>query len=497
MRITHASRFFISLLLSLCLSASALAGTVSISGMAPSYAGKHLTIVSYADYISRLKTELADIEVGQDGSFDASFEIKEVTYAFVELGSFVGYIYLEPDVRYQVTLPRFTPKADADRFNPFFRPYVIELNISGATSTLNRAIRDFDHFFNREFAAAARRIVRTHDKKLAESLMSRLDSAARSLSCDKLYFKNHVRYRKAQVFAAPRLSSPAITVREFFAGRPVLYNLPAYWDVLDMMQIDPSVDLETRELRDAYVKNRTSSSPSFSTLSTIIGSSKLWASEQGLREALLLKNFQQQFYSRAISDGKTDTLLVSAARECHNPRGRMIAANIYAKKNKLRQGLPAPEIGLIDNADHEVNLSNYKGRFLYLCFMHTDNFECIKAMPALDNLGQLHRADMDILCVFTNEQPADAFAYVEKNRFQWKSVSFISRQRIIFDYEVRALPTYFLIDPDGCIALAEAPGPTEKVGPAIAAAIRKYILEQKRGKPEIPRTIYDIAQRNY
>ena len=58
---------------------------------------------------------------------------------------------------------------------------------------------------------------------------------------------------------------------------------------------------------------------------------------------------------------------------------------------------------------------------------------------------------------------------------------------------MRHLPTYFLIDPDGCIAMAQAPGPNENVGPAIAEAIRQYKIIKTRGRIEVPRTIYDIA----
>ena len=63
----------------------------------------------------------------------------------------------------------------------------------------------------------------------------------------------------------------------------------------------------------------------------------------------------------------------------------------------------------------------------------------------------------------------------------------------MLDYQVAALPTFFLIAPDGCVAIPQAPGPAENVGPAIAEAIRQFIISTRRGRPEIPRTIYDIA----
>ncbi len=470
------------------------AATVTISGKAPDYASKNIVVSTYADYVSRLKKEMLTINIDGEGNFHTETDLSEVTYVFIDLGSYVGYLYLEPGARYEIVLPPYAPRPDVERFNPFYEPQMIEIGLRGASSPLNQAIRDFDRFFQRELARNARRLVRAHDKALADRLIERTDSAMRATKCEKTYFKQHVRYRQAQLYAAPRLSSGGNVLSNYFLGRPVLYNLPAYWDVINMMQPDPLDGLPRAESRKALLTEERNPNPSFAKYSKLSAENPLWAKDRNLREALLLRTLQNNFYSKLTTDGRADTILISAARECGADRNRMIAANIYAKKNKLKAGLPAPELGLQDQADRPVELKNFKDKFLYLCFMHTDNYECLKSMPALENLYRLHRADMEVLVILTNEEPEEGFRTIANRGYSWQTVSFITNQRLIFDYEVKALPTYFLIDPEGCISIAQAPGPTEKVGPAIAAAIRKYQIEKLRGKPQVPRTIYDIAR---
>lgn len=486
---------------SLALSAlSALASLVALSasparlsGVAPDYAGRTLVFRCEADPVSRMPHDIEAVEVAPDGSFSFSADVAEVTRVTVDLSFYVAHIYLEPGARYVVSLPPFRMRPDAERFNPFYEPRRVPLTILSSSSDLNKALSDFDRAFAQIYYPAAARLVRHHDKALADKLVLRLDSAARAAGCDKPFFRQQVFYRKAQVFATPRMASPRAVISRFFAGRPLLLNVPAYWQTIDMLAPDVIHQSAIPAVRNKLKEAMAAREPNVAALSAALAADTLFASGVNLREALIVKNLADDFYSGDMTDGRTDSMLISAARHCASKKVRLMAANVYAKKNKLKPGLPAPDFHLVDNADNEISLSTFKGRFLYLCFMHTENYECVKAMPVLDNLAQLHRADLDVLCVFTDDKADDAYSYLARKGYFWKAVSFVADQKILDEYEVKALPTYFLIAPDGCVAMAQAPGPAENVGPAIASAIRQYIIASKRGRPEVPRTIYDIA----
>lgn len=491
---THKLKAIRSLCL-LCLSLSplpALAAIVTLTGTAPDYAGVHIVLSTYADYLSRLKRDLVTIEVDQNGKFNTTLQLTEVTYALFDLSYYEGYLYLEPGSTYHIVLPPRKLRPDADRFNPFYQPTQIEIGLRGSTTPLNAAIRDFDLFFGRVYFDAALRLVRAHDRRLADQLITRCDSAARATHCDKQYFRQHVTYRQAQLYAAPRLDAWQHIIEKYYSGKPVLYNLPAYWQTIDMLNPDILSSCQQPDTRKAIRTELRRQQPSLTRLTNIVAREAPWTANQTLREALIIRSLQRLLFDKQITSGRADTLLMSATAECDALPNRLIAANIYARKNKLREGLPAPPIDLMEGDKH-ITLQSLRGQWLYLCFMHSENYECIKAFPALDNLARLHTTDLRILCIFTDDNADEMRRLLARQKWAWQAASYISNQRIMFDYDVRALPTYFLIDPDGRISKAQAPGPLEKIGPVIATAIRDYKVQQKRGQVELPRTIYDIA----
>lgn len=487
-------RFIVSLasFVALC-SAASLSAPAKVSGRAADYAGRTLVFRSVADPVSRMSVDLEAVEVAADGTFSFSVDVDQVTRVSVDLSSYAGHLYVEPGEAYEVALPPFRLRPDAERFNPFYVPRQVNLTLVSATSPLNDALARFDEAFARIYYPHAARLARRRDKALADRLMARVDSAAAAIGCDKPFFRDQVLYSKALVFATPRLAASRRVIADYYAGRPLRLNVPAYWRTIEMLSPDILRESPYPDIRAGLSREMAAPSPDVAALSALVARDTLYARGDDLREALIVRSVAEAYYAKSLSEGRADSMLISAARSCRSRSVRLIAANVYAKKNKLRAGLPAPDFNLVDDRDAAISLATFRGRFLYLCFMHTENYECVKAMPALNNLAQAHRDNLDVLCVFTDDRADDAYSYVRRRGFYWRPVSFVADQRIVDDYEVRALPTYFLIAPDGCIAMAQAPGPTENVGPAIAEAIRQYVIASKRGRPEVPRTIYDIA----
>lgn len=474
--------------------AACFAKSVIVTGKAPGYANSVLVMRAQRDPVSRASNDLASATVSADGSFRFVADVSEVTLVTLDLSYYEAYLFLEPGAKYEVSLPPFKLRPDAERFNPFYQAKQINLVIRSASSDLNHAIRRFDDDFGRLYYTSVASIVRRRDKRLADSVIARLDSAERAINCRNPFFRQHALYRKAEVFATPRMQYPRSVIREYYAGRPVAFNVPAYWRTLEILGSDLAESAAkapiARKVKDIIDSDGTKDAKS---ASDALAADSLFSSNTVLREVLVLRTLRGGFYSGEIPDGRADTLLVSAARDFKTKRVRIMAANVYAGKNRLKAGLPAPDFSLTDNKDRTISLSSFRGRFLYLCFMHSENYECMKALPVLDNMAQLHRADLDVLCVFSDDDADALYAKLAKQSHVWRGISWITSQRILSDYEVRGLPTYFLIDPDGCVSIAQAPGPSENVGPAIAECIRRYKVIRRKGRVEVPRTIYDIA----
>jgi hypothetical protein len=52
-------------------------------------------------------------------------------------------------------------------------------------------------------------------------------------------------------------------------------------------------------------------------------------------------------------------------------------------------------------------------------------------------------------------------SFLARSNYQWKFLHYGNQATIIKDYDIRAFPTYYLIDPDGNLALSPSPSPSE------------------------------------
>ena len=83
---------------------------------------------------------------------------------------------------------------------------------------------------------------------------------------------------------------------------------------------------------------------------------------------------------------------------------------------------------------------------------------------------------------------------MSKRKINWTVLSFSLMQSVMLDYSVESLPAYFLVDPDGKIALTSAPAPSESVEKALSTEIKRYRTEYLKRNPQKPRDIYDAVR---
>lgn len=478
-------------LCALCLVAGAAAAApVRLYGVAKQYAGYRIEVERYTDFISQSRSLLAVVEFDAEGRFDIEFDIPDVEYAFMDLGKYRAYIYLEPGVDYEIVMPPLQLRPESERFNPFYVPEPLELGIANETGSLNEAIRNYDAFFDANYHVKAIAMVRSRNVGIANKLMQQSDSVAAAQNCSHPYFAKYVRYRNAQIYASPRLRMVQRVASEYFNADSVLYNVPSYWDAL-RLTFDSFLP---RYLRGRNGKAMASAiaANSFAAMADTLATDTAYSNRQ-FCEALVLKCIYDAYYTGQISYGATDTLLVSAVATAQSPSNVDMARNMLTKKNRLRTGTQAPSFNLFDINGDEVTLDKFRGRFVYLAFLHTDNYACRKDFVALSGLHKKYRRDVAVVGILTNEDATNLDKYFSRRTYPWTVLSFNAQQSVVLDYQVGSLPAYYLIDPEGRMALAPAPAPTEQVEKSFAEQMLRYKQEKLRRKPEKNKSIYDIV----
>jgi len=479
----------VSIILLSSASGSAQSGNVTIKGNAPQYAGFNLTIKHYTNYISNNSEELGNFKVSETGSFSFSTRIEGIIYAFIDLGVLRGYIFLEPGKTYDIILPPYSPIKEADRFNPYFKHEKITIGIGNDDAlALNKNINLFDDEYNFLFNKNAFKMFNRGDRNLTDRLVARLDSLFPDNN--SLFFNRYKQFRYAKLYMLSMKRQKNKVINRFYSGSPVCYENPAYWETFDLLFRNFFAGYFTskrgKELKEAYAD-----STGFNKLSSTLAQDSLYR-QQEFREIVLLKALYDAFYSGHYDKDKVIGMFDSAARQGGSDKIRALAGELLKKVNHLRVGTPAPDFLLHNVNGKERSLASYKGKFVYLNFCNTENYTCKKDFQLLDAFSKKMRRELVIVSIATDHDVNKLEQYVKSHKYKWDFLFFGDQANVIFDYDIRAIPAYFLIDPEGNILKSPAPAPEENFVAGFYETVKNYRYKTLRKERPKEKSIYEF-----
>jgi peroxiredoxin len=134
----------------------------------------------------------------------------------------------------------------------------------------------------------------------------------------------------------------------------------------------------------------------------------------------------------------------------------LIASTAQAADLKPYSGDALPDFTLSDMDGKSHTLSSYHGKVVMLNFWATYCGPCIKEMPSMQRLkGKLADRPFDILAIDMAEEKADVEAFMQRHKIQVNfPILLDSEGTVIEQWMVSAVPTTFIIDPQGKIQYA-------------------------------------------
>ena len=135
------------------------------------------------------------------------------------------------------------------------------------------------------------------------------------------------------------------------------------------------------------------------------------------------------------------------------PEYTEVVEEVIQEASKLKPGQPAPDFTLDDLQGQSVSLSDFRGQAVFLDFWASWCGPCIEALPHLEEIKQRTR-DQKVIFLNISLDPADEWrqAVAEHGLTGvhvhapdgWQSA-------VAQLYQVRGIPSYFLVGPDGRI----------------------------------------------
>ncbi|MCQ2252710.1 MAG: FHA domain-containing protein [Bacteroidales bacterium] len=468
-----------SLILLLMCASNALAQSDVVSGTAKSYAGDTLRMYAVDDYITRHESLISESVVDSEGNFRFNVNVKDVTFAYIDLTVFKCMLYLQPNTKQTIILPEKQKIRPEDELNPFFKKYEFYPKmVSPDKQDLNVLVPDFDRYYNKalnHILMSPYSVTKAHTDSIEADISRRFNS-------NNTFFSSYIRYRFAMLDYTAYHRNPEMIIKEYFAGKEVLINNPAYNDLFDEMF--PEV---FRNFRKAFVAYREKylaiHDKSYYSLRKSLESEEKVASGK-LADYLILKGLKDSYYSDTFPKENLVAIADSLAASSRTLAFRNIATSLSEKFTTLLTGWPAPDVDLSDIDGKNYKLADFRGKFTYLIFFNPNSYTALGELELLKNIRATFPPDvLNIVVVFVSKNKSDFVDFVaDKQDFGFKLYWYNTNKEMLQKYNVRAYPMYYMVGPDGNLTLNPAPSPNEYFGPKFDKIFREWKNNQVRSQ---------------
>jgi peroxiredoxin len=439
-------------------SGKGFAGMVVISGHSPEYKGDSLIFIYSVDPFTGYTEVAGKTKINQDGDFKISFECRVIRQINVGLGKVQGYFFVEPGKHYHILLPPKRPKTDKDILNPYFKSDFVQLGIADiAEDDLNMLIHRFDKQFTPFFNKYALDIYTRNSKPDTERFKRSIDSSFAGI--EQLFFLDYMKFRMDELEFLELSGIRKQKLYTRFATLTVANNNAAFYDLFNRIYkrfLYNIVKLpENKVAIIAIYRDK-----SYTELKAFLKERVFFESDRLLELAVLKGIYEEFFQSDFPKEGLLELLeglKKSTSVELH----KRLATYIRWKVTHLDPGSPAPKFKLLNAEKKWVSLDDFKGRFVYLNFASFQSYACQTQFPDLGKLAEKYKKNLAVVSIIVDKTPEDMISRKELYSYNWNFLYLGDHSDLPGKYNVRAYPTYILIDRNSLLHKIPAPSPLE------------------------------------
>ena len=427
--------------------------SAKITIQAPEYAGSTFNFYTIPNFLTDRHEIVGEGTVSDNGAMSIDLNVSQTMAVYTDFGVYKGWFIAEPNGTFEIALP---PKEEKTTTNPYFKPKLVQLDLKNmpddATNTL---VAMFDKRYNAEMSKNMNQIFYRRSVETAEAMIAGLKEVF--LETKNEYFEQHKLYRYGYAKYMAMINNATPVMQEYMVGKPILYYHPEYSLLFDKL-FSKHLQYATQAANGQKIAMLINSGASEQLME--------WLTEDihgdpNLAEAVMLMGMKPIFYSKKFNVNGLFSILQSISEKSKVPTHKETADKISAELARTMYGTKAPELSLLDIDGNMVELSNFEGRYIYLCFTRTDNSTFQIHKELLQKLNLAFPDDLDIVLVLENDNIDEVRDRLVPEDFTWTVLRGATRKAIYESFKVRTMPTYFLIDPEGRMAGSLAPWPDE------------------------------------
>jgi peroxiredoxin len=428
-----------------------------IRGVAPLAIGQEIQLRVYEDPISGKEQVLAKQLVDVDGSFELRVVPNGTQYAILQIGQNCADFFIEIDQ--DIELSFVPPKQDPKKPRAFYeRHFFIPKITGGTTAKMNHEIIAFNDSINRFLERIYPIMVQRRSPKVVAKELANFDEKVlRDFAKAEPFVKDYIAYSLAgieQTFLTDRDRLFA----KYLKGKKVQPTNPAFIDfVLQFFQGVVSRKLLVDRLADT--KKIVQRPEAFSKLDQIMADDPMLTATN-LRRLALIAGMDEMFGHKDFEDKNLSKALRTFGTLSSNSYLGNAAINIAAKHEKLSVGTQAPEITFVNLKGAETRLTDVKGSYVYLELTDASNSYCQRETNVIRGLKNEFK-NIRFVTIGVGNTESQLLALQKKMDIDWDFGGVAISSSLMDEYNIKSLPLFYIIDPDGKFYKVPASDPTK------------------------------------
>lgn len=430
-----------------------VAQEVTIQGTAPSYEYKEISAWAMNDYISNSQKKLTYSVIDSAGNFMLELSTKEIQYITLKVEKNIASMYIEPNGHYEVV---FNQPDSSSYYNPNME-HDVQLSIRLKSKTeINALTMDYDKRFDDFLTYYYPSFVSRNPKPVIDSFKLAIHEYYSAVK--NPYLDTYVDYSIASLEEKTKESEKRL-FHTYLDGKPIQYNHPEYMHFFNTFYKQKLYTFSLSK-SGAPIVFQINDRGSFPGAMAVLERDPFLKNDT-IRELVLLKGLYESYYDNAFKKSSIIPMLQQIMEDSKLPVHQQIASNILNSFSKLKPGAIAPDFVLPDKTGLTASLDELRSKkYVYLTFFNTTCTECLQQMKVLPSLKKMYGDRISFVSITTDKTAADLKNFCAKNpQYDWLFLYDNSEGALQNKYEIKTLPSYFLINPEGKLVQAPAEGP--------------------------------------
>lgn len=426
------------------------ANCTEIHGGIKGFDGETIKAVSYEDYFSFQKKTLSECVIA-DGKFTLSFQEKHTRQIVLQIGTKSTSIYVDPKGFYNIGLEYNLSKNEGRAFNQILDLYFI----APEPSPLNAAIKDFNedykNFMSSNYQLFA---IQKADKKIEDFIVKqgkRIDNAP------SIFLKNYYRYALANlkdISGAPNKEM----FSEYIDNQEILYHhkeFMNFWSQFYKHDFD-ELTLSKKGLNLMKALNYDND---VSKAIHEIKMAKGFSLDQQA-ELYLMQGLFEVYHLERIRPDLIIDLLHHLEKNSEFNEHKLIAKNMISNLKRNSPNRQLESFNLVDLDGKMKPIDYFFDQAIYLNFWSAKSIPSLRQMRVIKGLNSKYGEKIHFISISIDDQKTFVEA-CQQFEFDWNLFYSQNKSELIESFDLRSLPSYFLIDKGGRIIQAHTKGPAE------------------------------------